>query len=209
MRTTGERMRERIVQAIDELSVVNNRPPTNRELGQFLGGKSTGHIDYHLRILKERGVIHHDAKKSRGISLVAHQDPPANGARVPVVGTIAAGQPIEAINDVESYVTVPGHSGGQNGLYALRVRGTSMIDDLIDDGDVVVIRPQETASDGDTVVALLEGPTETGEATLKRFYRDKNRIRLEPRNPTMKPIYVEPESLRIQGKVVTVIRDLG
>jgi repressor LexA len=208
MRTTGERMRERIVQAIDELSVVNNRPPTNRELGEFLGGKSTGHIDYHLRILKERGVIHHDAKKSRGISLVGHHDRLPEGARVPVIGTIAAGQPIEAITDVESYVTVPGPPSRRDGLYALRVRGKSMIDDLIDDGDIVVIRPQETATDGDTVVALLDGPTETGEATLKRFYRDKNRIRLEPRNPTMKPIYVEPENLRIQGKVVTVIREL-
>jgi repressor LexA len=208
MRTTGDRMRERIVQAIDELSIVNNRPPTNRELGEYLGGKSTGHIDYHLRILKERGVIHHDAKKSRGISVIGHQDRSIDGTRVPVIGTIAAGQPIEATNDIESYVTVPGQPSGRDGLYALRVRGKSMIEDLIDDGDIVVIRPQDTASDGDTVVALLEGPTETGEATLKRFYRDKNRIRLEPRNATMKPIYVDPENLRIQGKVVTVIRDL-
>jgi repressor LexA len=83
-----------------------------------------------------------------------------------------------------------------------------MIDDLIDDGDIVVIRRQQTASDGDTVVALLQSSSEEGEATLKRFYRERNRVRLEPRNPTMKPIYVNPNDLQIQGKVVTVIREL-
>ncbi|HZT97808.1 MAG TPA: transcriptional repressor LexA [Chloroflexota bacterium] len=214
MRTTGEAMRDRIVQAIDELTATNSRPPTNRELGQHLGGKSTGHIDYHLRILKERGVIHHDAKKSRGISLVDHdqREPiPIGSRRVPVLGSIAAGRPIEATVETDEYVSVPGlsSSAGGDGLYALRVRGTSMIDDLIDDGDIVVIRPQETAVDGDTVVALLEGPTESGEATLKRFYRERDRVRLEPRNRTMEPIYVAPNDLRIQGKVVTVIRQLS
>ncbi len=215
MRTTGELMRDRIVQAIDELSTANNRPPTNRELGQYLGGKSTGHIDYHLRILKERGVIHHDAKKSRGISLIGGSDSmpiPINSRRVPIVGTIAAGSPIEATMEEGDYVSVSGLPPSKvesEGLYALRVKGTSMIDDLIDDGDIVVIRPQQTASDGDTVVALLEGPTETGEATLKRFYRERDRVRLEPRNRSMAPIYVKPESLQIQGKVVTVIRQLS
>jgi repressor LexA len=126
---------------------------------------------------------------------------------VPVVGAIAAGQPIEANVDTDSYVTVQGASA--DNLYALRVNGTSMIEDLIDDGDIVVVSPQETASDGDTVVALLlNGPTDAGEATLKRFYRERDRVRLEPRNPTMQPIYVQPNDLRIQGKVVTVIRQL-
>lgn len=208
MRNNGERMRERIVQAIKDLTEENHRPPTNRELGQRLGGKSTGHIDYHLRILKDQGVIHHDAKKSRGISLLGYDGPAdTGGRRVPIMGAIAAGQPIEAAVDTDSYVTIPRTT--EDNLYALRVKGTSMIDDLIDDGDIVVIRPQETASDGDTVVALLlNGPTESGEATLKRFYRERDRVRLEPRNPTMQPIYVQPNDLRIQGKVVTVIRQL-
>jgi repressor LexA len=83
-----------------------------------------------------------------------------------------------------------------------------MIEDLIDDGDIVIIRRQQTATDGDTVVALLQGSNQEGEATLKRFYREKNRVRLEPRNPTMQPIYVNPSELQIQGKVVTVIREL-
>src|SRR5579884_2729185 len=131
MRRTGERMRARILEAIADLTEQNNRPPTNRELGQFLGGKSTGHIDYHLRILKEQGKILHDPKKSRGISLAegdAHERPAPRDHRVMVVGTIAAGRPIEAVLQRDEYVTVP-HIRDEN-LFALRVHGKSMIDDL-------------------------------------------------------------------------------
>jgi len=211
MRSSGEVMRERIIEAIDELTGENSRPPTNRELGQHLGGKSTGHIDYHLRILKDRGVINHDAKKSRGISLVGAQIRD-DGYRVPLMGTIAAGSPIDAVSDPDEFVTIPNNlasGANRDGLFALRVKGKSMIEDLIDDGDIVVVRRQETANDGDTVVALLNGMSEEGEATLKRFYRDRDKVRLEPRNPTMQPIFVDPNELRIQGKVVTVIRDLA
>ncbi len=203
-------MRTLILEAIGELTERNNRPPTNRELGEFLGGKSTGHIDYHLRILKEQGKISHDPKKSRGIALahaLEHAPTPKRGQQVPVIGVIAAGRPIEAVLDLDQYVTVP--DTNEENLFALRVRGKSMIDDLIDDGDIVVCRRQSSAHAGDTVVALItSGPSETGEATLKRFYQETNRIRLEPRNPTMDPIYVQPEDLMIQGKVVTVIRQL-
>ena len=210
MRSSGESMRERITAAIDELTLENNRPPTNRELGEYLGGKSTGHIDYHLRILKERGVINHDAKKSRGISLVDGRIR-EEGLRIPLMGTIAAGAPIDALQNADAYVVVPAAvaaGAGQDGLFALRVKGKSMIDDLIDDGDIVVVRRQQTASDGDTVVALLQGSAEEGEATLKRFYRESARVRLEPRNPTMQPIYVNPDEIQIQGRVVTVIREI-
>jgi repressor LexA len=210
MRVTGERMRTRILEAIAELTEQNNRPPTNRELGEFLGGKSTGHIDYHLRILKDQGKIHHDAKKSRGIGLADGFDReslPQRGRIVPIVGVIAAGRPIEAVLERDQQVTVPGIT--EQDLFALRVRGKSMIDDLIDDGDVVVCRRQSTAQNGDTVVALIvNGPTESGEATLKRFYMEPDQVRLEPRNPTMQPIFVKPDDLLIQGKVVTVIREL-
>jgi len=203
-------MRARILEAIADLTEQNNRPPTNRELGQFLGGKSTGHIDYHLRILKEQGKILHDPKKSRGIAIAGAMERtsvPAGGKVVPIVGVIAAGRPIEAVLERDQQVVVP--NVREENLFALKVRGTSMIDDLIDDGDIVVCRRVDTADDGDTVVALItEGPSESGEATLKRFYRDSDRIRLEPRNPTMQPIYVNPNDLLIQGKVVTVIRQL-
>src|SRR6266852_7406184 len=136
MRVTGERMRARILEAIQELMERNHRPPTNRELGEYLGVKSTGHIDYHLRILTEHGKIHHDAKKSRGIALLQGEDrvPFHRGRQVPVIGTIAAGRPIEAILERDQYVTVP--NAGDEDLFALRVRGKSMIDDLIDDGDI-------------------------------------------------------------------------
>jgi repressor LexA len=204
-------MRTRILDAIRELSERNGRPPTNRELGDYLGGKSTGHIDYHLRILKEQGKLRHEPKKSRGITLatgeLAREPMPANHQRVPIVGTIAAGRPIEAVLEREQYVTVPGIS--EENLFALRVRGKSMIDDLIDDGDVVVCRRQTTAQNGDTVVALItSGASDFGEATLKRFYLENDRVRLEPRNPTMQPIFLEPQDVMVQGKVVTVIRQL-
>jgi len=173
MRNTGEKMRARIVDAIGELTETNSRPPTNRELGEYLGGKSTGHIDYHLRILKEQGKISHDPKKSRGIGLATglEREPLSMRRRqVPISGTIAAGQPIEAVAMHDDYVTVSGVQGDD--LFALRVRGKSMIDDFIDDGDIVVCRRQNWASNGDTVVALItSGPSETGEATLKRFYQ--------------------------------------
>lgn len=211
MRRTGEEMRSRILSAIGDLTAQYNRPPTNRELGMYLGGKSTGHIDYHLRILKEQGKILHDAKKSRGIALadsvVEHHQMPVGGKMVPIVGVIAAGRPLEAVLERDQQVEVPGLT--EERVFALRVRGTSMIDDLIDDGDIVVCRHQNTAEDGDTVVALItSGPTENGEATLKRFYREPTRVRLEPRNPTMEPIYVDPNDVMIQGKVITVIRQL-
>ncbi len=203
-------MRARILDAIGDLAEQNGRPPTNRELGEHLGGKSTGHIDYHLRILKEQGKISHDPKKSRGIALVAtleRASVPRGERQVPVVGMIAAGRPIEAVLERDQYVTVAGIN--DDALFALRVRGKSMIDDLIDDGDIVVCRRQNDANNGDTVVALITtGPTESGEATLKRFYRESNRVRLEPRNATMAPIFVDPADLMIQGKVVTVIREL-
>ncbi len=202
MRSTGERMRARILEAIGQLTERNGRPPTNRELGEYLGGKSTGHIDYHLRILKDQGKLVHDPKKSRGIALAPGLDPrplPSRGQQVPIVGTIAAGRPIEAVLERDDYVTVPGVSG--ENLFALRVRGKSMIE--------VVCRRQNTASNGDTVVALITaGPSEAGEATLKRFYQEGDQIRLEPRNPSMKPIMVRPNDVMIQGKVVSVIREL-
>jgi repressor LexA len=209
-------MRQRIIDAIAELTARENRPPTNRELGQYLGGKSTGHIDYHLRILRDQGKIHHDPKKSRGISLAGsnsgnglEREPlPFPGRQVRVVGTIAAGRPIEAVLDPDMHVTVPGSVTGDN-LFALRVKGTSMIEDLIDDGDIVVCRSQSHADDGDTVVALItSGVSETGEATLKRFYRENGLIKLQPRNATMDPIFVQPDEVMIQGKVVTVIRQM-
>jgi repressor LexA len=219
MRAAGEEMRERIRQAIAELTARNNRPPTNREIGERLGTGtkplSTGHIDYHLRIMREHGIINHDPKKSRGITLTeaAAVSPAARRPmallRLPLKGTIAAGLPIEAVTDPDEYVELAAPGTAADGLYALRVRGKSMIEDLIDDNDVVIVRPQESVDNGDTVVALLlNGTSDAGEVTLKRFYRERGRIRLQPANSTMEPIYVRDEDVRIQGKVVAVLRQV-
>ena len=223
MRAAGEVMRQRIVRGIQELTIRNNRPPTNRELGEYLGGKSTGHIDYHLRILREQGVLMHDPKKSRGIMLRsdayrAQRDPETASTpsvqprmlRIPLRGRIAAGAPIEAIEDRDEYVDIASSVPRGEEVFALRVKGKSMIEDLIDDNDIVVVRAQQTARDGDMVVALLtNGPSEAGEATLKRFYREKGGlIRLQPANAAMQPIMVSERDVQIQGKVISVIREV-
>ena len=219
MRAAGEVMRQRIVRGIQELTIRNNRPPTNRELGEYLGGKSTGHIDYHLRILREQGVLMHDPKKSRGIMLraaagrsEAASTPAAQPRmlRIPLRGRIAAGAPIEAIEDRDEYVDIASSVPRGEEVFALRVKGKSMIEDLIDDNDIVVVRAQQTAQDGDMVVALLtNGPSEAGEATLKRFYREKGGlIRLQPANVAMQPIMVSERDVQIQGKVISVIREV-
>jgi repressor LexA len=219
MRAAGEVMRQRIVRGIQELTTRNNRPPTNRELGEYLGGKSTGHIDYHLRILREQGVLMHDPKKSRGIMLraacgraEAASTPAAQPRmlRIPLRGRIAAGAPIEAIEDRDEYVDIASSVPRGEEVFALRVKGKSMIEDLIDDNDIVVVRAQQTAQDGDMVVALLtNGPSEAGEATLKRFYREKGGlIRLQPANVAMQPIMVSERDVQIQGKVISVIREV-
>ena len=219
MRAAGEVMRQRIVRGIQELTTRNNRPPTNRELGEYLGGKSTGHIDYHLRILREQGVLMHDPKKSRGIMLraaagrsEAASTPAAQPRmlRIPLRGRIAAGAPIEAIEDRDEYVDIASSVPRGEEVFALRVKGKSMIEDLIDDNDIVVVRAQQTAQDGDMVVALLtNGPSEVGEATLKRFYREKGGlIRLQPANAAMQPLLVSESDVQIQGKVISVIREV-
>ena len=200
MRALSERQ-QRMLQFIRNYFSEHGRPPTVREIGNAVGISSTSVVDYNLRILERDGHLKRERELSRGIEL------PGRGApMIPVVGRIAAGEPIEAIEDPSDTVEVPQRYVDQ-GCYALRVKGKSMIEDAIDDGDIVVIKPQETADDGEKVVALITGgPTGRGEATLKRLYRERDRIRLQPANSTMNPIYVSPQDLLIQGKVVYQIR---
>jgi repressor LexA len=125
---------------------------------------------------------------------------------VPLMGRIAAGQPIEAITTGDELVHITGDYAPE-GTYALRVRGQSMIDALIDDGDIVIVQPTATAENGEMVVAhVLDSAGSHPEATLKRFYREKDRIRLQPANSQMQPIYVEPDRVEIRGRVVSVLR---
>ncbi len=209
MRPLSERQR-RILDFIARFQQRHGYPPTIREIGQEAGISSTSVVDYNLRALERLGRLRRDPDVSRGIELTGGTLPRRSqgSVSVPVMGRIAAGEPIEALQDHREELEVSGQICDE-GCYALRVKGRSMIEDLIDDGDLVVVRPQESADDGDIVVALLtDGPSSEGRATLKRLYREKDRVRLQPANSTMEPIYVAPKELRVQGKVVAVIRQL-
>lgn len=183
------------------------------------GNTSTSVIDYNLKALEEGGYIRRDRKISRAIELV---DPIGVSKKktsymIPVAPSpIAAGLPIPVLEDIrmgaatEDQVEVTGdllgrHSSHVDRLYALRVKGLSMIDALINDGDMVILEAQETAENGQTVAAWLKAEQE---ATLKRFYLEDGRVRLQPANSTMEPIYTDPENLEIKGRVIGVIRRL-
>jgi repressor LexA len=186
-------------------------PPSIREIGDRVGISSTSVVDYNLKVLERDGHIRRDREVSRGLELVGgsraqrHAQPRLVSIRV--VGTIAAGSPIEAIEDPSDVLELPVGSVPDD-CYALRVRGTSMIDDHIDDGDLVVIRPQQTVDNGDIAVAIVSDATENGGATLKRFYREGEMVRLQPRNPAMLPIIVRADQVEVRGKVVKLLRDL-
>jgi repressor LexA len=208
MRGLSQRQK-RILQFIRDHQSEHGYPPTIREIGNAADISSTSVVDYNLRVLQREGLIRRDREISRGLGIAGMDQPePTTLARVPVVGCIAAGEPIEAFEGEHeslefSAQLVP------DGCFALRVKGKSMIEDLIDDGDIVVIRPQQTAQNGDIVVALLNNQgAQDSVATLKRFYRERNHVRLQPANATMDPILVDPTDLQVQGKVVAVMRTL-
>lgn len=173
--------------------------PSIREIASALGLQSTSTIHHHLTGLAERGLIRWEKGKNRAIQLL-DEPQPAPG-ELPILGRIAAGAPIEALSDGRDTLDLAS-LWAQGGNYLLEVKGQSMIDDHIAPGDLVVVRPQPSAHDGEIVVALIEGQ----EATLKRLYRESDRIRLQPANSEMEPIYVRPDQLMIQGKVIGVIR---
>jgi repressor LexA len=209
MRRLSDRQ-QRILDFVGEYTADHGYPPSIREIGQAVGISSTSVVDYNLRALERGGLIRRDREVSRGLGIVG-QSPAARPlmARIPIVGRIAAGEPIEALEQHDDFLEL-GAGTVPDGCYALQVKGKSMIEDLIDDGDLVVIRPQETANNGDIVVALLmsQGPSTEGVATLKRLYRERDQVRLQPANASMQPIYVDPDQLRVQGKVVSVVRYL-
>jgi len=184
-------------------------PPTNREIGRELQIASTGHVDYHLTMLEKKGLITRQAKKSRGIKLTKQ----SNG--IPIMGTIAAGEPIDIFRDPSMSVDLGSKLVDAESSYALVVRGRSMIEDHICDGDYVVIKPQSTCQNGDIVVAVHMQEGESGSATLKRFFQEKenDRVRLQPANSELEPILI-PKSTwdrewQVQGKVVAIFRQCG
>ncbi|MBI1879355.1 MAG: transcriptional repressor LexA [Chloroflexi bacterium] len=192
----------------------NGYPPTIREIGEAVGITSTSVVNYNLDALQREGYIYRDRTVSRGIRLVeglGELTGAVDLVRVPLLGRIAAGEPLRVFPDSFDSETdtidltrdlVP----DDEGIYALRVKGTSMIDALINDGDIVVMRHTETANNGDMVAAWLSDREET---TLKRFYHEGDRIRLQPENQTMAPIYVDADKVDIKGRVVAVIRQLN
>lgn len=176
--------------------------PTLGEIAEAMGVHSLATIHEHLQTLANKGVIKRFDGAVRGIEIVEQKNSPAlQGIELPILGYIAAGQPIQTYTDPDATVRVsPSMISGKKRSYVLQVKGDSMIEDGILDGDFVIIEEQSTAIDGDIVVALLEN----GMATLKRFYKEPNRIRLEPANAAMDPIYAT--DVKIQGKCVGVIR---
>lgn len=178
-------------------------PPTVREIGEAVGLTSSSSVHAQIANLERMGRLRKDPTKPRAMSLSG--EPRADAVAIPLLGRIAAGAPILAQEDVDEYVTVPEDLAGRGPHFALKVSGDSMVGAGIVDGDVVVVRAQDAADDGDIVAALLAGPAED-EATVKRLGHDGARVMLIPENPTMKPF--EMSDGRILGRVVAVMRKL-
>jgi repressor LexA len=205
---------QKILDFIRRFSNDHGFPPTIREIGEDVGISSTSVVNYNLNVLEKKRYLERDKNVSRGLRLTAEieeESPPSRDiVRIPVWGRIVAGEPLP-VPDNDSFPdeTVDiavGMLGDTKDVYALEVDGDSMIDALINSGDVVLMKHQNYARNGDMVAALLRGEKET---TLKRFYLEGNRVRLQPANPTMEPIYAPAQDVEIQGKVIMVIRRLN
>jgi repressor LexA len=198
---------QEIFDFIKRYSAKNGYPPTVRDIGKAVGLASSSTVHAHLANLEKLGLLRRDPTKPRAIELldraVESMRSAVRPAGVPLVGSVAAGQPILAEENIEEYVDVPAAAGGEDGDFVLRVRGDSMIDAGILEGDFVVVRPQEVAADGEIVVALVG---EEAEATVKRFFHEADHVRLQPENQTMEPI--RSKDVRVLGKVVGLYRSV-
>jgi repressor LexA len=175
-------------------------PPTVRDIGKAIGLTSSSTVHAHLANLEKLGMLRRDPTKPRAIEVLKDKAREVVApAGLPVVGQVAAGQPVLAEENIEEYVPVPGIAGGDDGEFVLRVKGDSMKDAGILEGDFVIVRRQETAGDGDIVVALVGE-----EATVKRFFRENDHVRLQPENETMEPI--RTRDAQVLGRVVGLCR---
>ena len=203
---------QNIMAFLQEFIGENRFPPTIREIGERVGITSTSVVKYNLDILERENLIERDRDISRGIRIVA--DRLTEGIRVPLLGKIAAGLPIPVPEsdlalfdeDLDSVELTRDIVKDPSGIFALTVQGDSMIDALIHDGDVVLMRSQERVESGELAAVWL--PDEE-EATLKRFYLEGDRVRLQPENPTMQPMFFPAQDVEVKGKVVCVIRQLN
>jgi len=200
---------QEIFDFIKRYSAKYGYPPTVRDIGKAVGLASSSTVHAHLANLERIGLLRRDPTKPRAIELL---DRAAAGVQagvhalvrpgLPLVGQVAAGQPVLAEENIEEYVQTPSFAGGEEGEFLLRVRGESMKDAGILEGDLVVVRPQDTAADGDIVVALVGE-----EATVKRFFQEKDHVRLQPENAAMDPI--RTRDVRILGRVVGLMRNIS
>jgi repressor LexA len=175
--------------------------PTIEEIGEHFGLSSLATVHKHLTNLQEKGVIKRAWNRSRALELVP-SEVKVQAIELPLLGRVAAGTPIEAVSSAET-IFVPEDMIGRKETYVLQVKGDSMIDEQIRDGDYVIVESRKNARDGEMVIALLEDE----KATLKKLYREAGgQIRLQPANPKMKPIYVDGRDLRVQGVVIGVLR---
>lgn len=189
-----------ILDFLSEFIDRNGYSPSMEEIAEHFHFASLNAVFKHLEALERRGYLHRDANRARAIQLSPHNE--AIVHTVPMLGYIAAGKPIEALSNPET-LQIPNYLlPGKNNYYVLRVKGESMIDAHIQDGDYVVVESRETAKPGDMVVALIDNDN----ATLKKYYPEGNRIRLQPANEAFAPIIVDSSRLRIQGVVVSVMR---
>jgi repressor LexA len=194
-----KRQRE-ILDYLGEFIAQYGYAPSLEEVGRRFSLSSLATVHKHLTNLQQKGFIKRTWNRSRSVELV----PTRSGGRaveLPLLGYVAAGAPIEAITSAET-ISVPEDLVGKRDTYVLRVRGDSMIDEQIRDGDYVVVEDRKTAENGEMVIALLRGT----DVTLKKFYRDNGRVRLQPANPAMQPLLVEADQIQVQGVVVGVMR---
>ena len=191
----------RVLDYIRNYFDIHQEAPTIAEIGKEFGMSSSASAHHVVSTLEREGFIRRIPNVSRGIELVNPDNSEAK-YEIPLLGVVAAGTPIEAVLNYET-VCVPRDMIREGRMFALRVRGDSMIDEQIRDHDLIVLQSQQTADNGQTVVALIDG----SDATVKRFYGGRNQVRLEPANPNYKPIIVRPpERVQVQGVVVGVIR---
>ncbi|MFO7773859.1 MAG: transcriptional repressor LexA [Dehalococcoidia bacterium] len=201
---------ERIINFVTDFLHDKGYPPTIRDIATGCGISSTSVVAYNLNKLEQAGYIRRHSDISRGIKFLNPQQEGGKLVNIPIVGVIAAGEPIPVpaadkgnVLDTDGLEVSEELLCGKQDIYALRVKGDSMLDALIGDGDIVLLDHVNSAENGDMVAAWLK---EEQEVTLKRFFAEPNRIRLEPANNQMKPIYTTPDNVDIQGRVVAVIR---
>jgi repressor LexA len=197
-----------ILQFIKQEVKERGYPPSVREIGEAVGLASSSTVHGHLARLEKKGLIRRDPTKPRAIEILDEsqviniEDTLPSVAKIPVLGKVTAGEPILAVENVEEYFVLPEHMVGRDTVYMLKVQGESMIDAGILHEDYVIVRQQSVANNGDIVVAM----TEEDEATVKRFFKEKNHFRLQPENPFMEPLLLP--QVTILGKVIGVYRDI-